>query len=72
MTLAETFESLGYVVVRSWTRDSGQPALLLQPPSLPVDMAKVELVVSDAGDTFAEGYPQWMALRKLVSVTTTA
>lgn len=72
MTLAEAFAAQGYEIAREWTRDTGEAALLLKPPSVPADLAAVSAIITGAGAVSADGYPAWMPLRKLVFVVTTA
>lgn len=70
MSLAETFTEAGYDVTRSWTRDTGDAALLLKPPRVPADLAAVSAIIEEAGASSVPGYPTWLGLRKLVLVVT--
>lgn len=65
----------GLTIEREWTRDNGDHALLLKPATAPKTDAEVQAVLDVVSDiaakseiTPAEGFPQWLKLRKVVFV----
>lgn len=65
----------GLSVEREWTRDNGQSAVLLKPETAPKADEDIQALIdvvsgiaSTSGITPADGFPQWMKLRKVVFV----